>query len=108
MHFRERAAKINGVCINSPENGSPYIQHISLSGYISRHVMDFLSGRGIYVSTGSACGKGGKSRVLEAMKMPQDKAQGALRISFCRDNTIEDIDTFFESLTIAMNEIARR
>ena len=107
-HFRKRAGEIPGLCVNSPADGSPYIQHISLPGYISRHLMDYLSERGIYVSAGTACGRGGKSRVLDAMNMPQDKAQGALRISFCRDNTTEEADAFFAALTAAVNQITKR
>jgi cysteine sulfinate desulfinase/cysteine desulfurase-like protein len=42
------------------------------------------------------------------MKMPPNLAQGALRISFCPDNTTDDVDAFFEALTAAMAAIAKR
>lgn len=51
---------------------------------------------GISVSSGSACSSGTVklSHVLEAMKLPENEAKGALRVSLGWHSTKEDIDAF--------------
>lgn len=50
--------------------------------------------RGLALSSGSACHQGiiEPSSVLKAIALPQDLALGALRITFGRDNTLEDVE----------------
>lgn len=49
---------------------------------------------GICASAGSACSTGDKnpSHVLTAIGLPQNLLEGALRVTFGRDNTKEDIN----------------
>jgi cysteine desulfurase len=70
---------------------APQILSISLPGYRSEVLMNFLEARGIYVSRSSACKKGGRSHVLEAIGLPAAVIDGALRISFSRFTTQENI-----------------
>jgi cysteine desulfurase len=51
---------------------------------------------GICVSSGSACGSGKSklSAVLAAMKVPEDIAKTALRVSLGHDNTAQEIESF--------------
>ena len=51
---------------------------------------------GICVSAGSACAKGHRSHVLTAMGIPGETIDSAFRVSLCRDNTQEEIDTLVE------------
>ena len=78
--------------------GSPHILSISLPGYRSEVLMNFLEARGIYTSKSSACKKGGRSHVLEAIGLPANVIDGALRISFSRYTTREDIDAMRSEL----------
>ena len=76
--------------INSPE-GFPYILNISLLGVPSEVLRNFLSELGVYVSTGSACSKGHRSYVLTSMGLDPKVIDSAIRISFSRFNTEEEV-----------------
>lgn len=95
------------ITINSPEIASPYILNISVLGYRSETLLHFLERRNIFVSSGSACAKGKASYVLEALGLDKRYADSALRISFSRDNTKEDIDSFFAALQEAVKKLRR-
>lgn len=106
-YFVNKTQDIEGICINSPPEATPYIMNISIPGYRSETLLHYLGSRKIYVSSGSACSGGAKSHVLASMGLSAARIDSALRISFCRENTLHEIDSFFEALTSAMNEIAR-
>ena len=91
--------------INSPENGVPYILNISVPHFRSETLLHFLEGYGIYVSSGSACSKGKGSSVLRAMGLSPERVDSALRISFGRYNTKEDIDRLFDALSVAVKTL---
>jgi len=80
------------------ECGSPFLLSISLPGHKSEVLMSFLDAEGICVSKSSACKKGARSRVLEAMKLKNNIIDGALRISFSKYNTITEADYFIKTL----------
>ena len=71
---------------------APHILPVTLPGYKSEVVLRFLSDRGIYVSSGSACHKGKPSHVYAALKLPKPQLDGILRISFSYDTAREDVD----------------
>ncbi len=91
-----------------PENGVPYIVNFSVMGLRSETMIHFLATRSIYVSGGSACSKGHTSPVLTAMGLPPDEIDSALRVSFGRDNALDDVDALADALADAVNELAHR
>ena len=95
------------VTVNSTENGLPYILNVSLSGYRSETLLHFLESRGIYVSSGSACAKGNGSYVLREMGLDARLVDSALRISFSRYNTADDIIRLRDALLEAATKIRR-
>ena len=95
------------VTINSPDNALPYIINISVEGYRSETLLHFLEAQGIYVSSGSACAKGEGSYVLSEMGLNRRRVDSALRISFSRDNTKEDINQLKDALIDATNRLRR-
>ena len=91
-----------------PKGGVPYINNVSVVGFRSETLLHFLAQREIYVSSGSACARGQKSRVLTAMGLPDDEIDSALRISFCFDNTEEDIQRLCAALHEAVAVLQRK
>ena len=67
--------------------------------------MNFLEAKHIYTSKSSACKKGGRSHVLEALGLPARVIDGALRISFSRFTTQEEADTLCSALIEAHNSL---
>ncbi len=100
-----RFADIGGIEINSPENASPYVTNVSVIGVKSEPMLNFLSANGVCVSSGSACSKGKKSRVLRAMNLGADRLDSAIRISFSRYSSQEEIDLLCEMIARAKQEI---
>lgn len=90
-----------------PGHGVPYIVNVSFPGFKSETLLHFLAERGVYVSSGSACAKGKRSPVLAALGLPAAQIDSALRISFCRDNTEEDIHQLLAALEEAVSSLVR-
>ena len=80
---------------------APHILPVTLPGDKSEVVLRFLSDRGIYVSSGSACHKGKPSHVYAALKLPKPQLDGILRISFSYDTAREAVDALVQGLTEA-------
>ena len=109
--LRQSAAE--KICADMPEarvigGGAPHILSVSLPGWRSEVIMNFLEAKGVYVSRSSACKKGGRSHVLEALKLPADVIDGAVRISFSRYTTQSDIDVLCSALKEAHDTLAHR
>ena len=100
--------QMEGVCINSPQNGVPYILNLSVPGYRSETLIHYLERLGIYVSSGSACSKGAKSHVLAAMGLDDRKIDSALRVSMGQYTTAEHIEAFVQGLRRAMADVAKK
>ena len=81
---------------------APHILNISLAGYKSEVLMNFLETKNVFVSKSSACKQGKRSHVLEAIGQTTDYIDGALRIGLSRFNTKEDIDALISGLTEAL------
>ncbi len=82
-------------------NGTPHILNMWLPGMRSDKLLIQCDLKGIMLSAGSACTAGSlePSHVLEAMfGKGNPRAAESLRISFGKDNTKEEIDTFIALL----------
>ncbi len=90
------------------KTAAPHILSVSLPGFRSEVLMNFLEARGIYVSRSSACKKGARSHVLEAIGMEPRLIDGALRIGFSRFNTQEDAQALCRALAEAHETLAHR
>jgi cysteine desulfurase len=88
--------------------GAPHILSISLPGWRSEVLMNFMEEREIYVSKSSACKKGGRSHVLEAIGLDARQIDGALRIGLSRFTTQEDVDALCQALCQAHDTLAHR
>ena len=108
-----RALAMSTICADIPEaqiigGGAPHILSVSLPGWRSEVLMNFLEAKGIFVSRSSACKKGGRSHVLEAMGLSAPIIDGAIRISFSRMNTQSDVDALVSALKEAHDTLAHR
>lgn len=106
-YAKEKLPSTDLVEINSPDGCLPYIINISVLGYRSETLLHFLESQGIYVSSGSACSKGVGSYVLIACGMDSKKVDSALRISFSRETTKEDIDLLCEGIKAATSKLRK-
>ena len=88
--------------------GAPHILSISLPGYRSEVLMNYLEAREVYVSRSSACKKGARSHVLEAMGLDSRTVDGALRIGLSRYTTEEDLDALCRGLRDAHAQLRHR
>ena len=88
--------------------GSPHILSMSLPGWRSEVLMNYLEAKEVYVSRSSACKKGGRSHVLEAMGLSSRVIDGAIRIGLSRFTTEEDIDALCSALKEAHDTLAHR
>ena len=87
-----KLTEIDDVVINSPPDALPFVTTVSVLGIKSEPMRNFLSERGICVSSGSACSKGKKSHVLTQMNLDRRRLDSPLRISFSRFTTVSEID----------------
>ena len=106
-YCREKLEGIPGVVVNSPADSLPYLIHFSTHSVRSETMLHFLSAKGIFVSSGSACSKAKASHVLTAMKLPRAGIHTALRVSFSRWNQRSDIDQLIDALQEGMETLAK-
>lgn len=98
-YITERLAA-DGVQINSGEDALPYILNMYIPTFLRSQtiIQELSSNYGIYVSSGSACARGKKSHVLSAMRLPDEIIDKSIRVSFSRDNTIDDAKALCEAI----------
>lgn len=92
----------------SPADAVPHILAVSFPGFRGEVLLQALSSRGVYVSTGAACSgkKGQLSQVAEAMGLSRELAEGMLRFSFSALNTEAEINYATECIRLAVQELA--
>ena len=76
------------------ENRLPNISNISFRAIEGEGLLINLDMQGIAVSTGSACSSGSlePSPVIRALGRNDELARGAIRFSFGKENTLEDVE----------------
>lgn len=94
-----------GVLIVGEEGAAPQILSLSLPGWRSEVLMNFLEAREIYVSKSSACKRGGRSYVLEEIGLKSAEIDGAIRVSLSRFTTAEETDEFCAALRAAREAV---
>ena len=79
---------------------APHVCNVSIPGTDSEALLMHLDLAGIACSSGSACSTGAvePSHVLTAMGVPRELGVAALRFSFGKDSTIDDVDAVAAAL----------
>ena len=86
---------------------APHIVSCSLPGIPSQNTINLLQEREIYVSAGSACSKGRRSHVLEALGLPPEVIDGSIRVSLSRFTEPWEIDALVDGLEAVLTRMKR-
>ena len=95
---------------NTPlEATAPHIVNFTLPNIKSETMLHYLSGEGIYVSSGSACSSHSTtpSRALLAFGLTSADADCSIRVSISDQTTESDIDVLTERLQTALRVLVR-
>ncbi len=100
---------LSEISITNPESSAPHILNITLPKIKSETMLHFLSGEGIFVSSGSACSSNSqhKTSALVAYGRSEGEADTSIRISFSHNNEEEDTDRLCEALARGLSRLVR-
>ncbi|OQB25821.1 MAG: Cysteine desulfurase [Firmicutes bacterium ADurb.Bin182] len=98
--------RVNG----DAECSLPGIINLGFGGVSGESLMHLLDLKGVCVSTSSACnsGKDEPSHVLLALGLTEQQAKSAIRISYGRHNTINEVDTIVSAVCDVYAKIMKR
>lgn len=106
-YLLQRLAELENIGINSGADCVPNIINFSVRGVRSEIMLHSLEEDEIYVSSGSACSRGKKSGVLDALGVSDKDADCAVRVSLCADNTIEELDALCAKIAKTIERVRR-
>ena len=91
------------------ENRLPHISNVSFRFIEGEGLLINLDLQGVAVSTGSACSSGSlePSPVIRALGRNDELARGAIRFSFGKDNTEDEVEYVLEVLPKAIENLRR-
>ena len=94
----------NAILNGDPRNRLPGSVSFCFEGIEGESLLLLLNDMGICASTGSACASSAlePSHVLLAIGRSHDAANGALRLSLCKDNTDADVDAILKAVPEAV------
>ncbi|MDO4593877.1 MAG: cysteine desulfurase family protein [Tissierellia bacterium] len=105
-YFIDRLNEIEDKKIISNINmSSNYILNCAFKNIKSEVLVHFLEDEKIYVTSGSACSHGKKSRILENINIGDEYIDGSIRFSFDESITKKDIDKTIDVLKYAIKFI---
>ncbi len=99
-----------GARVNLPTGArAPHVLSLTLPDIKSETMLNFLSGKGICVSAGSACSSHSRSlsSSLMGFGLTAEEADTTIRVSFCARNTEDEISTFAEALKEGIDSLVR-
>ncbi len=102
--------KISDVIFNGQrEKRLPNISNITFKYVEGEGLLINLDMQGIAVSTGSACSSGSlePSPIILAIEQPEELARGAVRFSFGKDNSMEDVEYILDVLPKAVENLRK-
>ena len=110
-YLKERLASLEseGVTVKKAACALPDVVNITLPRIKSETMLNFLSGKGVYASAGSACsaGSGHLSHALKAFGCADDVIDSSLRISLSHTNDESDVDALTDALKEGLSSLAR-
>ena len=106
----ERCVIEAGARPNIPKGArAPHLLSVTLPSIKSETMLNFLSSKGICVSSGSACSSHAKalSSSLLGFGLTPSEADTTIRISFSEYNTEEEINTFVSALKEGIDTLVK-
>jgi cysteine desulfurase len=109
----KRLEEIDNIRINSPLrcDFTPYILNVSFIGVRAEVLLHLLEDRDIFVATGSACTSKSSvvagSYVIKALGLSNKEIESAIRFSFSKFNTKEEVDKVIEVLKSSLTFLRR-
>ena len=100
----EGLAAMEGVVINGAHE-APHIISFAIPGLRSQGIINCLQDEGVFVSAGSACAKGHRSHVLEAMGLEPAVIDGSVRASLSRFTTEADAEALLSAVKTAQQRL---
>jgi cysteine desulfurase len=90
-------------------DSAPHVLSVCVAGADSEALLMHLDLAGVAASSGSACSTGAvePSHVLVAMGVPRELALGAIRFSFGRESTAEDVDRVVELMPAVVAKVRK-
>ena len=104
--LQQGLAVIPGVTLLGAQD-APHIVNLAVAGLRSQGLLNALQERGFCVSAGSACSKGHRSHVLEAMGVAPALIDGSIRVSLSNETTAEEIEAFLAALPEAILALSK-
>lgn len=94
---------------NIPKDAAPHIINVTLPSIKSETMLHFLSAKGIYVSSGSACSSnsGHANYVLPDFGLSDREADHSIRISLDATHTAEDANMLLSALKEGLDTLVR-
>lgn len=96
-YLAEKLSALPGVRLNGAHE-APHILSVSIPGIPTQNSINILQDAEICVSAGSACAKGHRSHVLEAMRVPPEAMDASFRVSLCRYSTRAELDELIQTI----------
>ena len=97
-------AEIPGITVIGAHE-APHIVSFAVAGVRSQGLINCLQDMGVYVSAGSACAKGHRSHVLEAMGTDPALIDGSVRVSLSRFTTQDETDALLAAVRSASERL---
>lgn len=100
---------LSSISATKPPRYAPHILNLTLPKIKSETMLHYLSSRGIYVSSGSACSSNSShsSSALTAYGRSAAEADTSIRISLSLKNTEEEIDELLVALSDGLSKLSR-
>ena len=103
-YLQDALREMDGVTLIGAQE-APHIVNLAVAGLRSQGLLNALQERGICVSAGSACSKGHRSHVLEAMHVAPELIDGSIRVSLSGETTQAEADAFLAALPEAISAL---
>lgn len=103
--------RIDNIKLNGPrDNRLPGNANISFKGVNGSELLLKLDEKGICASAGSACSTGSSSpsHVLTSIGLDSKIADGTLRVTFCEENSKEDVEYLVENLENIVRKLRKK